>query len=170
VLSVIVRQTLGWSVGGNPRVRKERDWITQSQFKQKAGLGSEAVSRAIDGLVKRGIIQVLDERDQPLLTPAARRACRGRLYFRLARPTSEEPADSAAVRYPNTSLRKANSAPTFSGSETEVRKADTTKREIYKREIHKTLRRITSSGEGIKAQGGARCRRAEGAGYGRDDG
>ncbi len=154
VLCVVVRQTLGWSVGGDPRRRKEKDWITQAQFKQKAGLGSEAISRAIEGLVKKGVIQVLDERDRPLPTPAARRSCRGRLYFRLAvsgrdapRGSGEEPAPAAAVRVPKSSLRHANSSFSLDSSESEVRKADTTKKEMYKREIRETLQRITHAPE-----------------------
>lgn len=35
VLLVVVRQTLGWQVGKDPYLRKERDWLTQSQLMRR---------------------------------------------------------------------------------------------------------------------------------------
>lgn len=84
VLVIVVRQTLGWQVGNDPRQRKERDWLTQSQLMRRTGRASGAVSRAVDALVRRGLIDVLDSKGNPLVTPAERRRCLGRLYYRLA--------------------------------------------------------------------------------------
>ena len=86
VLLVVVRQTLGWQVGKDPRLRKERDWLTQSQLMRRTGRASGAVARAVDALVRRGLIDVLDKTERPLVTPAERRRCLGRLYYRLHRP------------------------------------------------------------------------------------
>ena len=83
VLLVVVRQTLGWQVGKDPLVRKERDWLTQSQLMRRTGRASGAVARAVDALVRRGLIDVLDKEGRPLVTPAERRRCLGRLYYRL---------------------------------------------------------------------------------------
>ena len=85
VLLVVVRQTLGWQVGKDPRLRKERDWLTQSQLMRRTGRASGAVARAVDALVRRGLIDVLDGAERPLVTPAERRRCLGRLYYRLHR-------------------------------------------------------------------------------------
>jgi len=85
VLLVVVRQTLGWQVGRDPSVRKERDWLTQSQLMRRTGRASGAVARAVDALVRRGLIDVLDEGGRPLLTAAERRRSRGRLYYRFRR-------------------------------------------------------------------------------------
>lgn len=140
VLLVVLRQTAGWSVGGDWRVRKERDWITQSQFKAKAGLGSEAVSRAIDLLVRRGLLEVTAEGGAPLPTPAARRACRGRLYFRAVDPGEE----ARAVHFSATRVRETDTVFPGSSSETGIRPPDTTKREMYKAKIRRTLEQIKS--------------------------
>jgi DNA-binding MarR family transcriptional regulator len=84
VLLVVVRQTLGWQDGADWRTRKERDWLTQSQLMRRTGRGNQAVSRAVDALVRRGLIEVQDAAGAPRRTPAERRRCRGRLYYRLA--------------------------------------------------------------------------------------
>ncbi len=83
VLLVVVRQTLGWQDGPDPSRRKERDWLTQSQLMRRTGRASEAVSAAVDGLVRAGLIEVQDKWGRPLVTPAERRRFLGRLYFRL---------------------------------------------------------------------------------------
>ena len=40
----------------------------------------------LDALVRRGLIDVLDGAERPLVTAAERRRCLGRLYYRLHRP------------------------------------------------------------------------------------
>lgn len=80
VLLVVVRQTWGWHQAGR---RKTRDWLTQSQLKTRTGHGSEAISHAIDSLVRRGLMQVEDQARNPLVTPAQRRRHCGKLYYRL---------------------------------------------------------------------------------------
>jgi hypothetical protein len=145
VLLVVLRQTLGWSVGGDPRRRKARDWITQSQFKRRAGLASEAVSRSIDGLVRRGLVTVEDEAGAPLDTPAARRAHRGRLYYRCRPGAVEErggPPAPCGTGEPGKAVAKAPAS--TPSSEAEHRQANTTKREEYKSRIRETLRRANA--------------------------
>ena len=50
----------GWQEGPDPKRRKERDWLTQSQLMRRTGRASGAVSRAVDALVRGGLIDVLD--------------------------------------------------------------------------------------------------------------
>ena len=83
VLLVVVRQTLGWQALNDPSRRKERDWLTQSHLMRRTGRASEALSRAVDGLVRGGLIDVLDREGVSLTTPAERRRHLGRLYYRL---------------------------------------------------------------------------------------
>ena len=83
VLLVVVRQTLGWQDGPDPSRRKERDWLTQSQLMRRTGRASEAVSAAVDGLVRARLIEVQDKWGRPLVTPAERRRFLGKLYYRL---------------------------------------------------------------------------------------
>jgi hypothetical protein len=85
VLLVVVRQTRGWQEGPDPKQRKERDWLTQSQLMRRTGRASGAVSRAVDALVRGGLIDVLDRAGAPLMTPMERRRHLGRLYYRLRR-------------------------------------------------------------------------------------
>lgn len=73
VLCVIVRQTFGW--------QKAADWLSHGQLKTKTGRESAAVSRAIDTLVKRGLILVQDGRDNRLHSSSERRRSRSRLVF-----------------------------------------------------------------------------------------
>jgi hypothetical protein len=84
LLCVVCRQTLGFvSQGGQPG-RRTRDWLTHSQLKARTGRASEAVSRAIDGLVRKNLIEVRTYAGEPLLTPPERRRCQGMLFFSLA--------------------------------------------------------------------------------------
>lgn len=83
VLLVVVRQTLGWQVGKDPYLRKERDWLTQSQLMRRTGRASGAVARAVDVLVRHDLIDVLNEGGCLLNTPAERRRCLGKLYYRM---------------------------------------------------------------------------------------
>ena len=83
VLLVILRQTLGWIDPASPTGRKERDWITQSQFREKTGKSRDSISLAIASLVTRGLIAVEDRVGRPLPTPKSRQNNRDRLYFRL---------------------------------------------------------------------------------------
>jgi len=94
ILLVVVRQTLGWQDGPDPAQRKEKDWLTQGQLMRRTGRASGAVSRAVDALVRAGLIDVLDRAGNLLKTPAERRRQLGRLYYRLA--TSAEGGGSGS--------------------------------------------------------------------------
>ena len=86
VLVVVIRQTLGWVERGNGQMgeRKSRDWITQSQFQKKTGKSRDALSRAVKGLVEKGLIHVENRAGEPLETPRKRRNERDRIYYKLA--------------------------------------------------------------------------------------
>lgn len=83
VLCVIVRQTLGWQ-GNEPDGRKERDWLSRSQLKIRTGRHSEAVTAAIENLVRQDYISVQNSKGQSLSSAAMRRAHRGRIYYALS--------------------------------------------------------------------------------------
>lgn len=82
VLCVVLRQILGWSDPASPTLRKERDWITQSQFRWRTGKSRDSLSRAIASLVELGLIQVENESGESLRTASSRRLARQRLYYR----------------------------------------------------------------------------------------
>ena len=96
LLCVVVRQTLGWEDGQGGR--KREDWLTQSQLKARTGRASEAISRAIDGLAQKGLIQVCSEAGDVLATPQERQRCPGRLLFGLAPQALDTPAEAQNVR------------------------------------------------------------------------
>lgn len=80
VLCVVVRQTLGWKEG---KGRRRRDWLSHSQLKRRTGRAGEAVSRAVDNLVRQGLLEVRDEKGHLLLTKEKRRRSMGRLSYAL---------------------------------------------------------------------------------------
>jgi biotin operon repressor len=83
VLLIVIRQTLGWVDRDSITGRKERDWITQSQLRQKTGKSRDSISLAIASLVERGLLKVEDRHGKPLDSPRSRQNNRDRLYFRL---------------------------------------------------------------------------------------
>lgn len=79
VLLTVFRQTVGWidhRTGG----RKERDWITNSQFQKKTGLSDKTISSAIDTLVLKKLIKVSDFNGNVLETADQRRG-KVRLFY-----------------------------------------------------------------------------------------
>ena len=83
IICIVIRQTLGWVDNQNPGSRKQRDWISHRQFKARTGKSSDAISRAIDGLVQVGLLIVERENGSLVSHPHARRKARCRLYYRL---------------------------------------------------------------------------------------
>ena len=95
VLLVVTRQTLGFQEkpsrsqpfqgkAKGSASRRARDWITHTQLKQKTGRASAAVSGAIDGLVRKRLLEVCTPDGTPLSTPQERRRWRGKMFFSLA--------------------------------------------------------------------------------------
>ena len=142
VLCVVVRQTLGWEDGQGGR--KREDWLTQSQLKARTGRASEAVSRAVDGLVQKGLIQVRSEAGELLSTPRERQRSPGKMLFGLAPhvPGPPEAAPNAAISPAPNALAQAQGLREETGSSeseegssqseqghsvSELRKANTTK-------------------------------------------
>jgi len=95
LLCVIVRQTFGWQVDGR---RKQRDWLTQSQLMVKTGRNNQAISRALDQLVRQGLVAVQDQGGQLLLSAAERRRYCGRLYYGLGADLSDVGRGARSVR------------------------------------------------------------------------
>jgi phage replication O-like protein O len=75
VLCVVVRQTFGW--------QKRSDWLSHAQLKRRTGRQSAAISRAIDRLVRAGLLTVTDRFGRPLGTSEMRRRSHDRLVFSL---------------------------------------------------------------------------------------
>lgn len=83
IMLVVIRQTNGWSDKHGMLGRKEMDWISGSQLQSKTGCSRRAITSATDVLVKKNLIQVLDEKGWVLDSPGQRQG-KTRLYYRLA--------------------------------------------------------------------------------------
>lgn len=95
VLLVIIRQTLGWSDSRSLRGRKEKDWISTSQLMTKTGNSRRAISSAIDTLVQKELIEVLDTQGTLLTNPSNRKG-KVHLFYRLS-PTLLAPVDNVCI-------------------------------------------------------------------------
>jgi hypothetical protein len=82
LLTVIVRQTLGWH-DPSTGARKKSDWLSHRQLKARTGRGSEAVSHAVDGLVRKALIEVRDDLGRLMATSDQRRRSCSRLFYSL---------------------------------------------------------------------------------------
>lgn len=82
LLCVIVRSTSGWSLADG--TRKKADWLSHFQLKRKTGRSSAAISKAIDVLVRFGLVVVRDLSGRPLPSARDRRQSHSRLSFSLS--------------------------------------------------------------------------------------
>ena len=141
---MITRKPHGWR--GDRGGHRGRDWLTHRQLKARTGRASEALCRAIETLVRRGLIEVMDEAGQALGTAAERRRCGERLRFRLsprALGTGTATGTQEAVSESRAALSLSEEASPFSEKEgtkgekgvslCEFRKAKTTKETRDKR-------------------------------------
>lgn len=83
ILLIVIRQTLGWENRKNKIERKECDWISGSQLVGKTGSSNRAVNSAIQILVEKKLIEVLDGSGIILDTPEKRRG-KSKLFYRLS--------------------------------------------------------------------------------------
>lgn len=89
VLCIIIRQTLGWSDSSSPTSRKRRDWISQSQFRERTGKSRDSITRAVAGLLRHNLIAIENRRGELLSSPRQRLLSRDHLYYRLIPPSRE---------------------------------------------------------------------------------
>ncbi|MCK8479044.1 replication protein [Psychroserpens algicola] len=80
VLLIIIRKTIGVADPNMKGKRLERAWISQRLFAICCNLSGRAVSTAIDGLIKKELIEVTDSFGNVLLTKRERQGT-PRLYF-----------------------------------------------------------------------------------------
>ena len=80
VLLLVARQTFG-------RAGKNADWLAHSQLKARTGRASEAISAAIDALVRSGLLEVFTTEGRALASPHERQTHRGALLYRIV-PTA----------------------------------------------------------------------------------
>lgn len=81
LILVIIRQTYGW-IDTKTGKRKQRDRISHNQFKEKTGLCSRIISKALQNLVSRGLITISDQKGNMLHSTEERKG-NPKLYFSL---------------------------------------------------------------------------------------
>jgi len=81
VVLIVTRATLGWILDKEKGVRKEQDWISHSQLKQKTGRESGALSKAINSCIQKQWIEARDKDGNVLDTKIKRRG--KNIFYRL---------------------------------------------------------------------------------------
>jgi hypothetical protein len=79
LLLVVIRQTIGW-YDPYTRKRKERDWLSGSQLREKTGYSRKALSTALESLSKFKLVRVFDARGFELYS-AEERQGKTRLWY-----------------------------------------------------------------------------------------
>lgn len=80
LLLIIIRQTWGWKDERTGK-RKQKDWISANQLRQKTGCSKRALSDATRQLISRKLIEVSGEAGRPLAKPEERKG-KLRLFYR----------------------------------------------------------------------------------------
>ncbi len=84
VLLVVADQTLGWVEDIETGRRKDKDWISHYQLRQKTGRSDRAISVAVKVLIENHrIVEAYSERGECLDTTYKRRKLGSRIYYRL---------------------------------------------------------------------------------------
>lgn len=127
VLLCVFRATFGFREGspsGGWR-HKERDWISHAQLCRRTGRGSDAVSKAVDALVRQGLVVTEDASGRTLKTSEERRRFVGRLYFRPGDmwKTGQKSRPAKAGTTTNTHNNKKGTSPRTGGWQRAVRTA-----------------------------------------------
>ncbi|MBI1289503.1 MAG: hypothetical protein GC178_18195 [Flavobacteriales bacterium] len=84
LLLIIIRQTWGWKDQRTGK-RKEKDWISGNQLREKTGCSKRALTDATAQLIKQKLIEVSGERGVSLSKPEERKG-KLRLFYRFKNP------------------------------------------------------------------------------------
>ncbi|MEO0582145.1 MAG: hypothetical protein AAF135_07985 [Bacteroidota bacterium] len=90
VLLLVLRQTLGYVKHKGSKRRKDRDWISISQFKGKTGCDAKTISKAIQALIELELIAVTDISRRSLPNPNTRRGKKRLFFAQTIRPGDSE--------------------------------------------------------------------------------
>lgn len=114
ILLVTIRQTLGWFDSKTGK-RKSRDRITHNQFRQKTGLSKRIISKTIQSLSVKKLIQITDFEGKELHQPLERKG-KPYLFYGIPNPVHlttstcaqkiSEPVHGSAYNKTNYTKRK----------------------------------------------------------------
>lgn len=86
IISLLVRQTIGFQLDKETGRRKDRDWLNMKQIIKKTGIKSDkTVSKSIANLSEvYKLIEPVTEKGFLLNSPAKRESHSGKIYYRLS--------------------------------------------------------------------------------------
>lgn len=85
MILVILRQTNGW-VDKTTGRRKTRDWISHGQFMKKTGLCRRVISKSLQSLVEKNLIQITCKHGNTLHKPEDRKGVTKMYYSSQSEP------------------------------------------------------------------------------------
>jgi hypothetical protein len=83
VVLVVTRATLGWEEDKETKMRKQEDWISYYQLKEKTGRGYTALAKAIENCIEKKWIEARDKEGNLLDTKSKRVG--KKIYYRLGK-------------------------------------------------------------------------------------
>ena len=83
IVLVVTRATLGWELDSETGMRKQEDWLSHYQLKERTGRGSASISAAIASCIKKEWIEARDISGKILDTKAKRAG--KRIFYRLGK-------------------------------------------------------------------------------------
>lgn len=81
ILMLITRNTMGWIVDPDTKRRKEKDWISYNQIREKSGASLQTISNALKELKGLDLIVATDAEGQVLQTSEEKRG--QRIFYRI---------------------------------------------------------------------------------------
>lgn len=121
---VIIRQTFGW-IDKHTGMRKERDRLSGSQLRERTGLSKRIITKAVQSLIDKGLLEVSERKGNVLLFSCDRKG-KSYLFYRvkipeqiLLKPSAQSAPSPAHICYHNktnsTKLRRVKPERMFSG-------------------------------------------------------
>ena len=93
ILLIVIRQTLGW-VDRRTGKRKERDRLSGAQLRSKTGLSKRIITKAVQSLITRDLLEVTESKGNKLLFASDRKG-KSYLFYRAIIPAHIVPKGSA---------------------------------------------------------------------------
>ncbi len=121
IVLIVTRATLGWQVDKNTGMRKQEDWISYYQLKEKSGRGYTSIAKAIDNCIKSGWIEARDI-DGNILDTKNKRIGK-KIYYRLGRIFLDKIGETSSESEEDNTT----------SSESEITESEITECEAYKR-------------------------------------
>lgn len=132
VVLVVVRATLGWEEDKETKMRKQEDWISYYQLKQKTGRSYTALAKAIENCIRNGWIEIRDKNGNLLETKNKRIG--NKLFYRLGKVFLNKIEQPAKHQTPKekTSQKSEDVAAPSTSQESVITESVITESEAYK--------------------------------------